>query len=338
MRPREALLKVLYENDVRSLASLACDLNRRFLRDPFQETAVHMLVKNSKINTEKGLKSKRWFKATYKDEEIWYMWRGGEERSDATHEREGKLTREELLPLLDEKPYIGVYLGFAHLHTERELRKLRLQLWEVLDSVRYFLWDAHMVMIDRPSWLDWKPNEYVKEMELKEFEDVNERIVLLDPNAENVLTREDVLEADAFVVGGIIDKEVPRPGLTSKIPCKRCERRKIELWGSVIGVPLTINKLVFAVLMARYELNGDIERALVEVMGARERRWRLAWEAVQAYRRGEDPVERVLQVAAKLKAKRSEVIRALRMSGIEGGKLAERLQTVHSSEDGHKDG
>jgi len=330
MRPGEALVRILYERDVRSVASLACELNRRFLRDPFQETAVNMLVKDTKINTRKGLKSKKWFKVEVNGREIWYMWRGGEELSESTHERSGEISRQDLLPLLDEEPHVGIYLGFTDMHTEKELRKLKLQLWGVLDSVRYFLWDAHVVLIEKPEWLNWMPTKYIKIMDLKEFEAQHRNVILLDPNAEKVLSKDDVLSADAFIFGGIVDKEVPRPGLTSKIPCERCERRKIELWGSIVGVPLTINKLVYAVLRARYELNGDVERAIVDVMGSRERRWRLAWEAVKAYREGLDPISRVLEVAKALKATKAEVIRALRMSGIAGGRLVERLQASDS--------
>jgi len=332
MRPHEALLTALYEEGLYSIASLACRLNRRFLRNPFQETAVNILVNDTRINTKKGLKGKKWYSVRVRDREIWYVWRGGEDRSDATHEREGELGRERLLPMLDEKPYIGVYLGFAHLHTPKEMRKLRLQLWEVLDSIRYFLWDAHMVLVDKPSWLKWIPNRHIKEASLKKFEQMGDNVILFDPNADEVITDGEVRAADAFLFGGIVDKELPRPGLTSKIPCN-CKRRRIELWGSTVGVPLTINKLVFAVLMARYEMDGKLEDAIVKVMSSRERRWRLAWEAVMAYRRGEDPLHRVLEAAKRLGAKTDEVVRALRMSGIAGGKLAERVQAVDSLED-----
>ncbi|ABU81903.1 tRNA (guanine-N1-)-methyltransferase [Ignicoccus hospitalis KIN4/I] len=334
MRPRDALLKLLYERGAEKLASLKCNMNLRFKRDPFQETAVHMLVKGSKVNLRKGLKSRRWFRTEFGSRTMWYMLRGGEEVSDATHESEGELTREHLLPLLDELPYVAVYLGFLGIHTPKELRKLKLQLWETLNAVRYFLWDSHVVFVDAPKDFQWKPNDYVKVMRLEDL-CVFDEVVLLDPNAEESLTSHDVLNADVFLFGGIVDKEIPRPGLTSKIPCDCCRRRRIELWGSTVGVPLMIHKLVFAVLMARYELRGDIQKAIIKVMGSRERRWRLAWEAITAYKEGKDPLEAVLRKAEALGASRAEVVRALKMSGIEGGKLAERLQAEHSGEDRH---
>ena len=331
MRPREALLELLYERGVERLASIKCELNRRFWRDPFQETAVHMLVKDTKINLKRGVKSRRWFPAEVKGKEVWYMLRGGEELSDATHEASGEISREDLLPMLDELPYVGVYLGFVHLHTPKELRKLNLQLWETLNAVRYFLWDAHLVLLEKPPNFEWRPNEYVKVMSMENLSTLD-YVILFDPNAPEVIKPEEILRAEAFIFGGIVDKEVPRPGLTSKIPCDFCIRRRIELWGSLAGVPLMIHKLAYAVLRARFELNGDIEKALIEVMGSRERRWRMAKEAIEAYKRGEDPVERVLKVAKLLGSNINEVIEALKMSGIEGGRLARKVQAEYSGE------
>ena len=337
MRPGEALVKLLYESGVRTISSLVAPLNRRFLRNPFQETAVHMLVKNSKVNLERGLKSREWFKAKVGDAEVIYMWRGGEEVSDAVHERYGHITRDDLEPLLDEVPVVGVYMGFALLHTTREFKKLRLQLWDALNAIRYFLWDKHLILVDNVV-PDIRPNEYVREMKLDVFEEKYNKIILFDPNAEYEVSKEEILSADAFLFGGIIDKEVPRPGLTSKIPCKSCLRRKITLFGSIIGVPQNINKLIFAVLRARYELGGDLNKAIIEVMGDREKRWRLMWEAIWAYKAGEDPLERVLKMAKILGASEKTVIRALKMSGIEGGELARRVQAIYRGKDRSQNG
>ena len=332
MRPGEALVRLLYERGISSIASIVAPLNKRFLRNPFQETAVHMLVKDTKVDTRRGLKSRKWFSVKVDDRIIHYMWRGGEEVSDSTHAREGTLSREDLEPMLDEVPVIGVYMGFAYIHTPKEFKKLRLQLWDSLNAIRYFLWDRHLVLIDNPI-KSIKPNDFVTEMSMKEFEKKYKTIVLFDPNAERSVSRDELLSADAFVFGGIIDKEVPRPGLTSHIPCTKCLKRRIMLRGSIIGVPQNINKLIYAVLRARFELDGDIEKAIIEVMGEREKRWRLMWEAIWAHRRGEDPLERVIKMAKLLNASDKVVIRALKMSGIGGGKLVEKLQAINRGKD-----
>ncbi len=332
MRPGEALVKLLYESGVRSISSLVAPLNKRFLRNPFQETAVHMLVKDSKINLDRGLKSRKWFKARVGEAEVIYMWRGGEEISDAVHERHGQITREDLEPLITDTPVVGIYMGYAFLHTAKEFKKLRLQVWDALNAIRYFLWDKHLILLDNVV-PEMRPNEFVREMRLDLFEKEYDNIILFDPNASEEINKEELMKADAYVFGGIIDKEVPRPGLTSKIPCKKCLRRKITLFGSIIGVPLNINKLIFAILRARFELEGDLNNAIIEVMGDREKRWRLMWEAIWAYRSGEDPLERVTKMAKILNASDKTVIRALKMSGIEGGKLARRIKAVNSGKD-----
>jgi len=92
------------------------------------------------------------------------------------------------------------------------------------------------------------------------------QIVLNAPEAEDVNT------ADAFLIGGIVDK-IPRPGLSrmldSLVPWG--VPRKIELRGSVIGVPERINRIIEVILKSRYVYNGDVERAIITTMTKKDR-------------------------------------------------------------------
>ncbi len=277
-----------------------------------------MLVKKSKININKGLKSKRWYTLRTPKGDVTYMWRGGEEVSDSTHEEEGSISVEEFINDVDEVPIIAIYLGFYYIHTEREKRKLKLQVNETLSSVRYFLWDLNMALIaPSPIPPQMVPSPYVKVLRSVDELSSYRKVILMDPNAEENLTKNDVMEADVFLFGGVVDKEVPREGITSYIPCtSNCVRRKVVLMGKRIGVPFIVHKLAYVVLRARYELNGNLDEAIIEVMSSKDKRWRIAKEMIWAYRSGEDPLERAIKVAKVLKASEKDLKSAIKMSGL----------------------
>jgi Trm5-related predicted tRNA methylase len=138
MLPGEALADTLAELGVKSIASLVAPLNTRFKRNPFQETAVHMLVRDSKVNIERGLKAKKWFEMETKYGRVTYMWRGGEEVSESVHEKVGHVGVDHFIDKVDRFPIVAIYMGFYHIHTDREKRKLRMQVFEALSAVRTF--------------------------------------------------------------------------------------------------------------------------------------------------------------------------------------------------------
>ncbi|ALU12795.1 hypothetical protein EYM_07625 [Ignicoccus islandicus DSM 13165] len=332
LRPGEALIKVLSDRGINVLASKYNVRNKRFIRDPFQETAVHMLLKGSSIKLGEGIKCKRWFKRCVDEECVWYALRGGTETSDATHQENGEIKVTHIEPLVTEYPRVGIYMGFFDLHTPREQRKLKMQVKESLNAVRTFLWDKHFVLIDLPlnSVIDIKTN-FIKLLSIKDIEN-EDGVILLDPNAERELSITELMSAKYFIFGGIVDKEIPRKGLTSKIPCKVCMRRKITLRGSTIGVPQIVHKLVYALLRARFELQGNIEKAIIEVMSSTEKRWRIAKEMIKAYRQGEDPLKTAIEVAGWLRATCKDVIYAIRMSGLKVD--VNEIQAIYCSENG----
>ncbi len=333
LRPGQALVKVLSEKGINVVASKYTIDNKRFFRNPFQETAVHMLVKGSAIDTRSSLSRCRlWYKECLDGRCVTYALRGGSEVSDATHSQEGDIKVDDIRDLVTEYPKIGIYMGFMHLHTLDELRKLRMQLREALNAVRTFLWDEHLILLNLPVGVEdvGIGSNLVKKGRIEEID--SEDTILLDPNAEAELNSNELMTARHFVFGGIVDKIVPRPGLTSKIPCISCKRRKITLRGSVIGVPQIIHKLIYAVLRARFELGGNLESAIIEVMSSREKRWRIAKEMIEAYREGKDPLWRALEVARWLRASCKDVIHAAKMSGLRVN--VNEIQAEYCSENG----
>lgn len=88
---------------------------------------------------------------------------------------------------------------------------------------------------------------------------------MLDPEGDCVLSEELVRVMDMFIVGGIVDKERRVKGETARLyrllrlNVPRC---RIELRGSIIGVPDRINKVIEIILMTLFE-TGSIEEAII---------------------------------------------------------------------------
>jgi tRNA (adenine9-N1/guanine9-N1)-methyltransferase len=95
-------------------------------------------------------------------------------------------------------------------------------------------------------------------------------IIILDPQAEKPLSREEVLHADAFIVGGIVDR-TPRPGETKRIRLLGVAKpRKILFHGDIHGVPNRINAIIEILLKARYRYCGNIDEAIRSTMSRRD--------------------------------------------------------------------
>ncbi len=188
-----------------------------------------------------------------------------------------------------------------------EYSSLRRQTGSVLGAVREYLWDAHLVLTSLPpgagKWLEgFMASKWVVKTSLHAEEYLSSlgvppsRVIALDPGAEEPLTGRDVVEAEAFILGGIVDK-IPWKNLTGmvlEVAAPRAERRKILLRGSSVGVPHRLNILVSILLSARYRYCGGIEKAIVEHMARRDKRMRLHRELLLATKGGRKPATRSL--------------------------------------------
>jgi len=192
------------------------------------------------------------------------------------------LSWKELLDLLPEPPFplFVIDVSLKYIHTEEELEKLRLQIAVSLSTIREYLWDRHLAITsadpETSRWLseylgrnktiitDSKPNEVLWSLGA-------DMVVILRPDAPENLTPDDIMKADAFLIGGVVDL-MPRRGLSRildnlvpwGIP------RRIALRGSVIGVPERINRIVEILLKARYLYKGNLEKAIVTSMSKRD--------------------------------------------------------------------
>ncbi|MFN3383689.1 MAG: tRNA (guanine-N1)-methyltransferase [Archaeoglobaceae archaeon] len=177
--------------------------------------------------------------------------------------------------LLDDFPYIAVDCRFYDLHSEKEKSKLKLQVTQTLGVIRNFMWDEKLVL----SGKDLGVGVYCESLEEFLKNKGIEEVVLLDPKGDKLF---DNKKAKCYVIGGIVDKGENKD-LTSEIGKElekagiKCDRRRIELKGDIIGVPDRINHIAEIVL--KVVIDGlEVERAIREVQPVVVARWRLRKE------------------------------------------------------------
>ncbi len=282
-RPEKAMLELLRSRGVEVVGSRVWLQKNKVKEQGFQYLAVEMLVKELSLAWDREYRGSTIYEKKYRGGTYRIVLGPGEERVEASVVPRSRATEtvftwrdlEEILPN-PPKPVIVVDLGMKFMHTEEELGKLRLQISVSLNVVRRYLWDPHLALtsID-PHTAQWlsevlgenkvtmvqgKPSELLWSMDA-------DKVVILRPDAAQPLTGADVLTADAFLIGGVVDR-IPRPGISRMLDnlVPWGVPRKIELRGSVVGVPERINRIVEILLKARYEYAGDVEKAIISTM------------------------------------------------------------------------
>lgn len=274
--------------------------SRRLHENGFQEISLRLLVWRGIVAQADRIKGSVLHEVEYRGNTYRFIFGKGGVKADAAYYQSVEcigecISRRDILLRLAplSKPFIVIDLSQLLEHNLDEAGSLRRQLAATLGVIRKFLWDRHLVLTSAPEgtrgWLrSFIASDYVRITSLSTDDALDvygcgKRRILLDPNADSILTRDDILEADAFILGGIVDKR-PRPGATSRLGVEMAERRKIVLRGSIIGVPHTLNNLAEAILLARYVYDGDIERALYDVIPPHEARIRAYVEITRAAR------------------------------------------------------
>ena len=328
-RPKYALLRLLGERGYYKLLPLIHLERSRLQDDPFQEVALHILVWGGGI-VEGDRRASVVYCEEYAGRRFTLLRGEGGERADALLVRSAGGWRWELLAQLPLKPLIVVDLSLLWRHHPRELTSLRKQVTATLGVVRRYLWDRHLLLSSVPrgayEWLRLllgRGAVQVSELPADEAARLRgaRRIMLLDPSASKPLTGDDVLRADAFIVGGIVDR-IPRPGETGRLQLAQpdsVERRRILFHGDVHGVPNRINMIVDILLKARYRFCGDVDRAVATTMSKRDIRLRAMVELARwsRGRRSRVPLEVYEEMRKWLPISFEEFVRAARKLGLE---------------------
>lgn len=172
-----------------------------------------------------------------------------------------------------------VDLGTIHIHSERELKSLVIQLELSASKIRedpsYRLCAVAPIKtsgiehIERSSLRTGYPLYIAPLEKILDIFGIR-RALVLDPYGEADLRIEDLEWAEAIVVGGIVDR-TPIKGLTTMlrdISIPWAPSRRIRLRGSLLGVPGEINNIVSIVI--RSLKVGDIEKSIKEVQPKRD--------------------------------------------------------------------
>ncbi|ADM28073.1 tRNA (guanine-N1-)-methyltransferase [Ignisphaera aggregans DSM 17230] len=188
------------------------------------------------------------------------------------------------------KPLIIVDLSLFELHHDMELKVLVKQLVLAINTIRLWLTDLHIAIVNMPLYFNPLLNKIstlaricyddslYKTIEL-------ERAVLLDPYADEALTSQDILSNDYFIIGGIVDRKFSRPYATSMLLALNnldIKSKSIRLGSSAIGVPNELNKIVDIVMRVRF-LGESLESAIISNMSVDDKISRIVYEVRKRY-------------------------------------------------------
>ncbi len=299
--PREALLQIMHERGLHDLGVRVWLHKQRVERLGFQHIAVEMLVRGYGIveTVSKGYTILR--EEEFRGEKFRILLGKGEEKADSVLVDETHTSVDVSSAMIEDRlpdppfPLFVVDLVLKHIHTQDELSSLRVQIAVSLSVIREYLWDRHLVVSSADArsarWLSEafgthkvmitraRPNEILWDVGA-------ERVYILRPDASHDLTADELMSADAFLIGGIVDR-IPRKGvsrvLDNLVPWGIA--RRISLRGSVIGVPERINRIIEILLKARYLYSGDIEKAIISTMTKKDVYARLYAEINKAARK-----------------------------------------------------
>lgn len=286
-RPGYALLELMASRGISSLGSRQYISAKKASSTGFQHMAVEMLVREYNMVYDYSYRGDVVYEEEFRGSKYRIVLGRGNHRSDAVltqkpDARKLVATWKDIYDRLPNPPLplFAVDMSMKFMHTEEEASKLRIQLAVALSVIRDYLWDPHLAItsIDRQTY-DWlsevmgvnkttstqsKPSELLWSMDA-------DKVIVLRPDAPQPLTSNDILSADAFLVGGIVDR-IPRPGMSrvldNLVPWGL--PRRIELRGSIVGVPERINRVIEIILKAKYLYPGDIERAIVSSMARKD--------------------------------------------------------------------
>lgn len=324
--PRYRLYDIFIEHGFEKIAHLGRIRGPQWA-DPFQRLLVEALLRDMEPLERPHWRARPVYAEEYRGRRMVFLAGRGDTRPDAVM-GPGRWLRRLLLERLPPRPRPVFALDFSllHRHSAEEARSLRVQVGATLGTVRRYLWDAHLLLAGLPpGGLEWLRgflgSPLVASTTLPADEALQlrgyRRVVLLDPSAEKPLSREDVLGADAFILGAIVDR-TPRPGETQRLRLRGAyEARRLELRGSIHGVPNRLNTLAEILLRARYELCGDVEKAILASMTPRDTRHR-AYVEISRWLRGRRqrvPWSLYCELRKWLPLSPRDFIRAARMAG-----------------------
>jgi tRNA (adenine9-N1/guanine9-N1)-methyltransferase len=192
-------------------------------------------------------------------------------------------------PSFPNKPRFIIDLALWRDHTKTEKNELVEQVLASIITIRKYLWDGNLELSDVPDefleYLGKFARGFVNAVIINRGPPrIENPAVMLDPEGDCVLNEELIRGFSTFVIGGIVDKERRVKGETKRlydVLSLNIPRCRIELRGSVVGVPDRINKIIEIILRVLFE-GRNIEEAIIMSMSKRDRINRLFYEFQKA--------------------------------------------------------
>lgn len=301
--PRELLLEVLGSRGVHIVGVKSLCVSRDLVRHGFQKITLEVLLDDA-VLCEDSIQGEVVRAERYSNTVFKIVAPPGTVRSDAIltgRERCSKrvlVSSDTLLRLMPEKARPLFVIDLSLLRS-RDLvdadDSIDVDIAKAVEHVREHLWDGNLAIAGFTQGFP----EIVESMvgknrliltaktsaELLWSLDVD-RVAVITGIASKPLVAEEVFEYDAFVFTPPVywsDSRI-RGQVESLVPWGKL--RRVELRGSTVGVPRRPSQLLCVVLKTLYELQGDLDRAVVSCMSLRDRRRRLVWEVEARARRG----------------------------------------------------
>ncbi len=172
-------------------------------------------------------------------------------------------------------PLFVIDFGLWELHSETEANEVFKQILVTIDTVREHLTDLNLVLVAVPYELRARIDSMLQGHAVamyggyELYKDLDpKRSAVLDPYADEVLDEEAIRRIEVFILGGIVDNLYPRPYATKTMielhGLEDFPRYSLKLWGSTVGVPNRVNKLIEIVMQVRYGIS--LEKAIVANM------------------------------------------------------------------------
>jgi len=173
------------------------------------------------------------------------------------------LPRNDIVEELKNEKHFLIDLSLYHLHHKKGQKSLLTQISQSLKEIREYLFDTNLILIGDLDYSFLGKNMVRVYKNREEFPFERFKGVILDPNADDILTDKDIKKYNLFILGGIVDVGLNWQGATSYLfRDLNLPRKKIVLGDSIKGVPDRINILIKIILEAYYK-NIPLERAIV---------------------------------------------------------------------------
>lgn len=206
-----------------------------------QDVAVNVLLKELRLR-----EAERLGKLKAEENGIKIFSGKGDEKVNYEISKDGK---EDINIDFPKFPIFIIDLSLWDRHSEKEKKKLMIQLIFSVHAVREYLWDYNLSINNPPQGFSLPLLNKVRFNVIPEG-----KTIILNPYGEIEATEELIRNTQTFIIGGIVDRSGWRYATYEMARVAKYDfpHVKITLRGSTVGVPDRINKIIEIILRVYY--------------------------------------------------------------------------------------